>query len=109
MIAKMTGAECRAKLTALGVDVAGITCLGTLRVVLSHSVELGVTPQKQWTPKAVHFAAREMFKTDATETELKGKPGTALLAKLLAEDGDDGEEVNNQQEAGVRRKRRIQV
>jgi hypothetical protein len=95
MIARMTGAECQAKLTALGVDFAGVKCLGMPRMVLSHSLGLGVTPRKQWTPKAVNFAVREMFNTDASEAELKGKLGTALLDKLMAEDGDGGDECSS--------------
>lgn len=94
MIAKMSGTECRAKLTAMGVDHTGITCLGAVRMVLSHRMGLGATPEKVWTPKAIHFAVREMFKQTATEGELKGKLGRALLKKLIAEDGDNAEKVN---------------
>jgi len=95
-MATWSGTQCKTKLQALGVDTTGFSDTNLFRMMLSHTLDLGVTPKSTWSPKAVRYAVREMFKQPATDNELKGKAGKAFLAKLIAEDGDGGEKVNRE-------------
>ena len=72
-VATWTGTQCKTKLQALGVDITGFSDTNLFRMMLSHTLELGVTPKSTWSPKAVRRAVREMFKQPATDKELQGK------------------------------------
>ena len=95
-MATWTGTQCKNKLGAMGVDFTGFTDTNVLRMMLTHTLSLGVTPKSTWSPKAVKHAVREIFQQPASDKELQGKAGKDYLAKLIAEDGDEGGKINRE-------------
>jgi hypothetical protein len=84
---KMTGSQARSRLGELGVSYEGHGETAVLRQILAHSLELGVLPEKCWTPRSALYTANEMYSAGVSAGDVgKGEAAKEFLRKLIAKE-----------------------
>ena len=90
MISTMTGKDAKARLDELGVDYEGHKETGVLRQIVAHTLDLGILPERCWTPRSVRYTANEMLRVPASEEDVgKGAKAKVYLRGLLKKDDVD--------------------
>jgi hypothetical protein len=85
MAAVLTGPQAKQRLGESGVDFDERAETAVVRQMVAHTLDLGILPEKTWTPRSALYAANEMLGAGVTAAEVgKGAAAKDFLRKLIA-------------------------
>ena len=85
MAASLTGPQAKQRLDELGVNYDDFAETAVVRQMVAHTLELGVLPERCWTPKSAMYVANEMLGAGVSATEVgKATAAKVFLRKLIA-------------------------
>jgi hypothetical protein len=85
MAASLTGPQAKQRLDELGVTHDQLAETAVVRQMVAHTLELGVLPEKCWTPRSALCVANEMLQAGVSATDVgRGAAAKAYLRNLMA-------------------------